>query len=82
MKLVIHSLSIWSHSNLRTWKPDDPLNIAEEVSLEIGPKGKKAADIFFIKVATPKGLEGLKSQEGIIAVRPLFILARYDYHVL
>lgn len=79
MKLVVHSLSIWSHPNLRTWEPDDPLNIAEEVSLEVGSKGKKASDIFFIKVATPKGL---KSQDGVIAMRPLLILSRYDYHVL
>lgn len=82
MQLVVHSLSIDGHRNIRTWEPADPLKVAEGVTLEIGPRGKKNVDIFWIEVATPRGLEELEAKDGIIAHRPLVVLERYDYHLL
>ena len=82
MKPVIHSISCWNHPNLRTWEPDDPGVVAEELTLDIGPKGKKSADMFTIRVATPKGLDGLSARDGIIATRPIIVMDRYDYQQL
>jgi hypothetical protein len=79
MKLVIHSVACWGHPNIRTWEPEDPEDVAEEMTLDIGPKGKQGADSFVIRVATPKGLSRLPAKDGIIATRPLLVMERYDY---
>ncbi len=49
------------------------------MTLEIAPKGKKAAEEFSIKVATPAGLSTLDARDGILAVRPLLVMERYDF---
>ena len=77
-KLVIRSVSVWGHPNIRTWQPDDPGAIAEVVSLDIGERSKDGADTFTIRVATPAGLAALEAREGIIATRPLLIMERYE----
>lgn len=82
LKLVIHSVSVWGCPNIRIWEPDDPDNIAEIVTLDIGPKSKKGADSFYIRVATPTGLSTLQPNNGILAVRPLLIMQRYDFNDL
>jgi hypothetical protein len=79
MKLVIRSVWVWGHPNIRTWQPDDPETIAELVFLEIGDKAKSSSDTFTLRVATPAGLATLESQEGIIATRPLLVMKRYDF---
>jgi hypothetical protein len=79
MKPIIKAVGVWGHPNIRTWQPDDPAVFAEVVSLDIGPKSSKAADSFSIRVATPAGLANLDSKDGIIAVRPLLVMDRYDY---
>jgi hypothetical protein len=63
-KLVIRSVSVWGHPNIRTWQPDDPGAIAEVVSLDIGERSKDGADTFTIRVATPAGLAALEAREG------------------
>jgi len=78
-KLVIRSVSVWGHPNIRTWMPADPDRMAETVSLDIGERSKDAADTFTIRVATPAGLAGLEARDGIIAIRPLLIMQRYDF---
>ena len=55
MKLLIHSVSLWGHGNIRTWEPADPGHFAELVFVDIGQKGKKGSDTFTIRVATPSG---------------------------
>lgn len=82
MKLVIRSVGVWGHPNLRTWEPDDPSTIADIVTLDIGLKDKKGADSFTLRVATPAGLDQLEDQDGIIATRPLLVMRRYDYDAL
>ena len=82
MKLVVHSVECWGHKNMRTWEPADPADVAEEIMVDIGPKGKKGADTFTLKVATPKGLGRLLAKDGIIATRPLLVVDRYDFAVL
>ena len=58
--LVIRSVSVWGHPNIRTWEPDDPDTIAEIVTVEIGERSKDSADQFMVKVATPPGLATLE----------------------
>jgi hypothetical protein len=82
MKLVIHSVSCWDHPNIRTWEPRDPDDVAEELTVDIGPRGKNTADSFILKIATPKGLCRLPAHAGIVATRPLVVLERYDFQVL
>ncbi len=53
MRLVIRSVGLWSEANLRRWIPDDPGCVAEEILIDIGPKGKDGADTFRIRLATP-----------------------------
>ena len=79
MKLVIRSVWVWGHSNIRTWEPDDPGTIAEVVHLDIGEKSKKSSDTFSIRVATPAGLSTLEARDGILAIRPLLVMQRYDF---
>ena len=77
--LVIRSVSVWGHPNIRTWEPDDPDTIAEIVTVEIGERSKDLADQFMVKVATPPGLATLELRDGIIATRPLLVMKRYDF---
>jgi hypothetical protein len=49
LKLVINSVSVWGHPNIRTWEPDDPKTIAEIVTLDIGPKSKKWSNSFSLR---------------------------------
>jgi hypothetical protein len=81
-KLVIRSVSCRNHPNIRTWEPDDPGDIVEELTLKIGPKGQKEADAFKIVVATPTGLGRLPPADGIVAIRPLVVMDRYDFELL
>lgn len=78
-RLVIRSVFVWGHPNIRTWEPDDPGTIAELVSLDIGERSKSSADTFSIRVATPAGLSTLEARDGILATRPLLIMERYDF---
>ena len=87
MKPVIKSVSVWGHPNIRTWEPEDPNKIAEVVFIDMGPRsGKtgsvKAANTFYIRVATPNGLTTLEAKDGILATRPLLIMQRYDFNNL
>jgi hypothetical protein len=82
MMPVIYSVACWDHPNIRTWEPDAPDDIAEELVLDIGAKGKKGADSFTLRVATPKGLERLPARNNIIATRPLLVMDRYDFDSL
>jgi hypothetical protein len=82
MRLIIRSVSIWGHPNIRTWEPIDPTCFAETVNVDIGSESKKGADRFSIRLATPAGLSKLDSHNGIIAVRPLLIVDSYDYDTL
>ena len=79
LKLVIHSVSVWGHPNIRTWEPDDPEKVAEIVTLDIGPKSKKWSNSFSIRVATPDGLSTLQADNGILAIRPLLVMQRYNF---
>lgn len=79
MKLVIRSVALWGHPNLRTWEPDDPADMAEEMLVDVGPKLKAGADTFRIRVATPAGLQRLEARDGVIAAGPLLIMERYDF---
>lgn len=80
--LVIRSVSVWGHPNIRTWQPDDPEKIAETVTVEIGERSKDSADQFTIRVATPAGLAMLEARDGIVAMRPVLVMARYDFQDL
>jgi hypothetical protein len=82
LRLVIRSVSVWGHPNIRTWEPENPGKIAEIVTVDIGPKTKKHADSFTIRVATPLGLTTLQPNNGILAIRPLLIMERYNFHDL
>lgn len=87
MKIGIRSAGIWGHPNLRTWEPEDPDVVAESLIVDIGPKARgkvdqgnvKKADMFTLRVATPRGLETLEYKDGILATRPLLVMRRYDY---
>jgi len=82
MKLIIRSVFTWEHANIRTWEPFEPKVIADTVNVDIGPTTEKGSDAFNIKIATPAGLSGLDSRDGIIAVRSLLIIDSYDYNNL
>jgi hypothetical protein len=81
MKPVIHGVHCWNHPSKETWVPDDPSDVAEELIVDIGT-GQKGADMFTIRVATPKGLAGLSARDGIVATRPLIVMDRYDFGLL
>lgn len=78
MKPEIKSVALWGHGDVRRWRPPDPSCVAEELFVDIGPKGNKKSDSFRIRVATPAGLEALEDRDGVIAVSPLLILRRFD----
>lgn len=78
MKPIIHSVRSYDHPKIRTWEPDDPGNIALMLLLDIGPKGQKRADMFTLRLATPRGLLGLPARNGIVATRPLLVMDRFD----
>jgi hypothetical protein len=78
-KLVIRSVSVWGHPNIRTWEPDNPGEIAEIVTLDIGDKTTPGTNSFAIRVATPAGLSKLPAEHGILATRPLLIMQSYNY---
>lgn len=82
MKLVIRSVWTWDHANIRTWTPFCAEDVAETINIDIGPKTSKGANTFSIRVATPKGLSRLDVRDGIIAIRPLLIIEKYDYQDL
>ncbi|GHG77828.1 Imm8 family immunity protein [Comamonas sp. JC664] len=87
MKLAIRSVGVWGHPNIRKWTPENPEVMAEVVFVDIGPRagGKgeaKKADTFTIRVATPAGLDALESRNGILAIRPLLVMRRYDFNNL
>ena len=82
MKLVLHGIGTWEHPNLRTWAPIDPETIAEELTLTIGPKDKKGSDDFFVRLATPGGLNNLNDSNGLISVGPLIVIRKYDFQLI
>ncbi len=51
------------------------------VCVEIGPPhgSPRKTDTFYLRVATPAGLDTLEARDGILAERPLLIMRRYDY---
>lgn len=77
--LILRGLSAWGHPNLRTWQPEYPDNFAEVFSADIGHRRRPGNDTFSIRVATPAGLAGMESREGIIATRPLLVIDQFDY---
>lgn len=79
MPLIIRSVGVGSHANIRMWQPEDPSIVAEDVYVSIGLKSKKGADIFHIRIATPAGLATLEDHQGIIATRPLLVMRRYTF---
>ena len=82
MKLVIRSISTWDAPNLRVWFPEDDLCFADTVTLSIGPHPGNKTDSFYLRVATPAGLAKMQPVDGIVAVGPVLILARYDFDIL
>jgi len=78
-QLLLRTLSGWGQPNLRNWSPEDPETIAEWISADIGHRTRQGNDTFSIKVATPAGLKLLEANEGIIAMRPLLVIDRYDF---
>jgi hypothetical protein len=82
MKLSIRALYSGNGVAMSKWQPDNEENVCEFICLQIGEKGKKAADEFYIRVATPKGLETFGNDNGIIASRPLLVMARYNFREL
>ena len=79
IKLLVKSESVWGKPNMRLWIPEDPSRIAEEVMIDIGPRDKKWANTFTLRLATPQGLEELTARGGILATRPLLVMKRYDF---
>lgn len=47
--------------------------------VDIGERAKESADTFTLRVATPAGLAKLESRDGIVATRPLLVMARWDH---
>jgi hypothetical protein len=78
----IRFVTSWDFPDIQTWEPDDPSDVAVELMVDIGPKGKKEADLFTIRMATPKGLSRLRAEDGIVAVMPLVVMDRYDHLLL
>ncbi len=78
-QLILRGLSVWGHPNLRTWEPEYTDNFAEVISADIGHRRRAGNDTFSIRVATPAGLARLESHEGIIAMRPLLVVDKFDY---
>jgi len=79
---VIHSIGGPDGSSLRKWTPDDADVVAVFIALSIGQKGKKGTSEFYIRVATPRGLQSLIPEHGIIAVHPLLVIEKYDFDLV
>ena len=79
MKLAIHNVWTWDCANLRIWEPADPSSLATTINVDIGAKGRPGTDTFQLRIATPQGLMNIESRDGIIAIRPLLVLQRYDF---
>ena len=78
-QLILRGLSVWGHPNLRTWVPEYPDNFAEVVSVDIGHRMGVGDDTFSIRVATPSGLAGMETHNGIIATGHLLVVDQFDY---
>lgn len=81
-KLILRGLSAFGQPNLCNWQPEYPGNFAEVISADIGHRRRVGNDTFSIRVATPAGLAGMESREGIIAMRPLLVMDKFDYDYL
>jgi len=81
VKLVIHSIVV-DNTSARKWTPENDDIVANFFVLEIGPKGKKGGDEFAIRVATPRGLQALDAENGILAAHPLVVIEKYDFDLL
>lgn len=79
MKLAIHSAHAGNGQNLRTWLPDNENIFSEFVHVAIGERGRKGADGFSIRIATPAGLLQLSPKNGVLACRPLLVVDRYSF---
>jgi hypothetical protein len=82
MKLVIHNVWTWDCANIRVWSPPDPDVIATTINLDIGAKGRAGTDTFQLRIASPKGLADMQARDGIVAIRPLLVIERYDFDSL
>lgn len=82
MKLVIHSIHVQSGENLRTWSPENDQIVSEFLYISIGEKGRKGADGFSIRIATPEALQQLMPENGVLASRPLLVVKRYSFDEL
>jgi len=68
--------------NIKTWRPADPEVVTGVLVLTIGQKHKKIEEEFYLRVATPAGLETLEAQHGILATGQILVLQRWDCEAL
>jgi hypothetical protein len=80
---VLHGVSV-DDKDLRGWVPDDPDVVAITLQLRIGSKGGRRAptDDFAILLATPAGLDACEDTDGVIALRKVLVVRRYDHDVV
>jgi hypothetical protein len=80
---VLHGVSV-DHKDLRGWLPDDPDVVGITLRLRIGSKSGRRAptDDFAILLATPAGLDAGGDTDGVIALRKVLVVRRYDYDLV
>lgn len=78
IRLQIKSTFVFGETNIYAWEPDDPLTFATTLMVDIGATGKESADMFTLRIATPKGLDALTYKDNIVAMGPLLVMKSYD----
>ena len=84
MKIEIKSAWIsepdnYCAGNVRVWEPEDPRKFSVMVCVEIGVRGQKLGEQFYIRLATPDGLKAETSENSIICKSPLIVVDSYSY---
>ena len=83
MKPVVHSFGSYEHPDLATFTPPDPFAVELILKIEVGSGKGRGTDSFYLRVATPKGLEALPVGDNlVIAAGNMLVLDRYDHDVI
>jgi hypothetical protein len=56
MELELRSCSSYEDAPLEQWVPGRLEEVFVQVELEIGIKGERGADLFYVRIATPEGI--------------------------
>lgn len=82
VKLRVQSAMTQDFVPLDKWVPENPEEVKISIVLQVSTNTDDTTDTFRVVVATPRALLSIVPRAGIVAERPLVVVARYDPTVL